>query len=143
MRNNAKGFTLIELMIVVAIIGVLSTIALVQYQNFVVKTQLTSAIAELNGARPQYELIMNEGSASGNTAFTVANMFFAPISRYCKYSVHAPMGNVSIPALECELTRVANSIKGESVFLNRDVTGKWNCSTSAGISSKYKPLDCI
>ena len=141
--KNHLGFTLIELMIVVAIIGVLSAIALVQYQNFVVKSQLTSAVAELNGARPQYELIMNEGSASGSTTYTVANMFFSSSSQYCKYDVHAPVSNVSTPALECELTGVASIIKGESVFLNRDASGKWNCSTSAGVDNKFKPIDCI
>lgn len=138
-----KGFTLIELMIVVAIIGILSAIAIFQYQNFIVKTQLTSAVAELNGARPQYELIMNEGSASGSRVYTVANMFFAPTSRYCKYDVHAPVAGVSNPALECELTDVATVIKGESIFLNRDVNGKWNCSTTIGIPDKFKPIDCM
>ena len=58
--KSQLGFTLIELMFTVAIIGILSAFALMQYQNFVVKSQLTSAVAELNGARPQYELIMNE-----------------------------------------------------------------------------------
>lgn len=141
--QNQQGFTLIELMIVIAVIGILSGIALMQYQNFVVKSQLTSAVAELNGARPQYELIMNEGSASGSGVYTVTNMFFSTTSKFCNYAVHAPISGVAQPALECELTGVANAIKGESVFLNRDVTGKWNCSTSAGVSSKYKPMDCI
>ena len=137
------GFTLIELMITVAIIGILAALALTQYQNYVAKSQLTSAVAELNGARPQYELIMNEGSASGSGAYTVANMFFSSASKYCKYDVHAPIAGVSNPALECELTGVATAIKGESVFLNRDANGKWNCSTTAGIANKFKPVDCI
>lgn len=141
--KSQLGFTLIELMITVAIIGILSAFALMQYQNFVVKSQLTSAVAELNGARPQYELIMNDGSASSNATFTVANMFFSTSSQYCKYDVKAPVAGVSNPALECELTNVASIIKGESVFLNRDANGKWNCSTTAGIANKFKPIDCI
>ena len=142
-KKIQSGFTLIELMIVVAIIGVLAAFALSQYQNYVIKSQITATIAELNGARPQYELIMNEGSSSGSSVYTVDNMFFSTTSHFCNYAVHSPVGNVAQPALECELTGVANAIKGESVFLNRDGTGKWNCSTSAGIDNKFKPIDCI
>ena len=131
-QKNQEGFTLLELMIVVAIIGILSAFALSQYQTYVAKSQITAAIAELNGARPQYELIMNEGSSSGRSIYTVDNMFFSSSSQYCKYDVHAPVAGVSNPALECELTGVASIIKGESIFLNRDASGKWNCSTSAG-----------
>ena len=72
----AKGFTLIELMIVIAIIGVLAAISIPLYQNYVAKTQITTAVSELNGAKPQYELIVNSGSASGNSDLTVPNMFF-------------------------------------------------------------------
>ena len=118
-RKIQSGFTLIELMIVVAIIGILSAFALSQYQTYVAKSQITAAIAELNGARPQYELIMNEGSSSGRSIYTVDNMFFSSSSQYCKYDVHAPVAGVSNPALECELTGVASIIKGESIFLNR------------------------
>lgn len=138
-----KGFTLVELMIVVAIISILAAIGLLQYQNFVVKSQLTSAVAELNGARPQYELIINEGSASNSSTYTVTNMFFSTSSKFCTYAVSAPVAGVANPALECKLTQVASVIKGESIFLNRDRSGKWSCSTSVGIANKFKPVDCI
>ncbi len=99
----AKGFTLIQLMIVIAIIGVLAAISIPLYQNHVAKTQITAAVAELKGAKPQYELIMNSGSASGNGNFTVPNMFFSGTqSHICIYAVNAPdsTGN-SNQALAC------------------------------------------
>lgn len=142
MKAN-NGFTLIELMIVVAIIGILAAIALPMYQNHVVKSQITSAITELNGAKTQYELVMNDGAT--NSAFTVDNMgFSAPDSQFCHYVVHAPdAGGVSQPALECQMHNVASVLLGESIFLDRQVDGSWNCSTSAGIENRLKPVYCL
>lgn len=143
--KNKQGFTLIELMIVVAVIGVLSAIALPMYQMYVAKSQLTAAVAELNGAKPQYELIMSNGSASGNADFTVPNMFFSGAqSHICIYAVNAPdnTGN-SNQALVCRLQNVASVLSGESIYLNRNADGIWRCSTTAAISIPLKPVDCI
>ncbi len=113
------------------------------YQNHVAKSQITSAIAELNGARTQYELVMNDGATSG--AFTVENMgFSASDSQFCHYVVHAPnAGGISQPALECQMHNVAAVLLGKSIFLDRQINGSWRCSASAGIPNRLKPVDCI
>lgn len=143
LKSGIHGFTLIELMIVIGMIGIISAFAIPIYQNYIAKTQLTASIAELNGARAQYELIVNAGSASNSTDFTVENMFLATNSNICQYAVYSPVADVSNPALECKLTNVASTLKGQSVYLNRAKDGTWSCSTTAGIDQKYKPVYCI
>ena len=141
----SRGFTLVELMIVILIIGVLIAIAIPIYQYYVSKSQVVAAIAELNGAKPQYELIINGASASSSNNFTVANMFFSGTqSNICIYIVNSPdsTGNAN-GALTCKLQNVSPSLEGQYIYLNRSKQGDWQCSTSSGVSDSYKQPGCI
>lgn len=70
------GLTLIELMIIVAIIDVVLAISIPLYQGYVDKSQIAAALAKLNGAKTQYKLIINGVSDSSSNNFTIENMFF-------------------------------------------------------------------
>jgi len=63
-RAKQQGFTLIELMIVVAIIGILAAVAIPQYQNYVARANGASAVASLSSAKTQVSLNIQEAATN-------------------------------------------------------------------------------
>lgn len=59
--NAQKGFTLIELMIVIAIIGILAAIAIPQYQNYIARSQVTRGMSEATTVRTAIETCILDG----------------------------------------------------------------------------------
>lgn len=88
MTRSQSGYTLIELMMAVAIIGILATIAIVSYQGYVKKTQMSAIYQTINAFRLPYQTLMNDGA--GVADFTPSGLNLASQSVYCQLSVAAP-----------------------------------------------------
>ncbi|PTO79328.1 pilin [Vibrio splendidus] len=125
-RTNQKGFTLIELMIVVAIIGVLSAIAVPAYKDYVTKSQVSSALATIKSLVTPAELIIQEeGDISG--AITLLGVSAGSNT----------LGTLSIGTDKKSIEFKFNdgSLKDKKLTMTRDVNTGWSCDPDSGVPS--------
>ncbi|WP_063656285.1 pilin [Aliivibrio fischeri] len=129
-RQGQKGFTLIELMIVVAVIGVLSAIAIPQYQNYVKKGALGTALASATALKTNVE---------DHIAFS--NSFPAISSAFGIGTINATSGAiVTTGSNDIVATINEGSGTGATITLKRDKDGIWTCENS--LDSEIKILGC-
>jgi type IV pilus assembly protein PilA len=72
MKKNQQGFTLIELMIVIAIIGILAAVALPAYQNYTARAAFTEVVAAAGTAKTAIDVCVQTGTPANCSTLTVA-----------------------------------------------------------------------
>lgn len=141
-----KGFTLIELMIVVAIVGILAAIAMPSYQNYTAKAQSSEAVMLAEGVKRDVELVYTTDKkcpANGESGIGAA------LSIKGKYVDNVATGGTATDVGGCTVVaafksagvspKIANATISWALVAG-DSTSQWDCTTS--LSETLGPKGC-
>ena len=140
-RSMQKGFTLIELMIVVAIIGILAAVALPAYQDYTVRAKVSEVILAGSSARTTVA-----ESAQVNSGMPVS-LTFDTASKYVSAVTYAQGADSTTGIITVTTTDAEPKVAGKTITmtgtLNPSGNGQvdWDCKPGT-IDSKYLPASC-
>ena len=150
-RSVQKGFTLIELMIVVAIIGILAAVALPAYQDYTVRAKVSELILAASSAK----VSVSEAAQANGSLLAASITVATQASKYVAAVGYAQGANTSIGIITAVATAVEPKIAGTGVSftgtMNASGNGQvdWVCSFAAvagsvtlQMPSKYLPASC-
>ena len=143
MNKGQQGFTLIELMIVVAIIGILAAIAIPQYQTYIAKSQVSRVMGEVASMRTAAEMCMMEGTAPGDCEWGWSGSDL--LGADGTHNLQDPGLVATFTGTEATLVatfgdNASAAIATEKLTWSRDADGEWDCATT--VDAKYQPAGC-
>jgi type IV pilus assembly protein PilA len=141
MRHLQKGFTLIELMIVVAIIGILAAVAIPAYQDYIARSQVSEAVSLTAGGKtPLAEFYADKGVWPSTADIVMGNLGGKYVSNITLGGNTGTTGTIQVVA-SMKDSGVNSNITASTLILTSNDGKSWSC-TSGTVSSKYRPAAC-
>lgn len=129
--NRFKGFTLIELMIVVAIIGVLASIAIPSYQDYVARAKFTAAFSEIIAGRTGFDVAINDGLTPTLVNPSTTTTWFIGVQQESTHSTIRLLNTTSAGQMQATIKGGPASVKGMTITIFRDAaTSAWTCTST-------------